>query len=119
VIEERVGCNLHFMKVDVLAVAIHANRRGVADEVNVVAALGKLHAEFGGDDARTSVGWIASDANAHLGSFIVSSRNPCAATIHHFATIFGLEAACRPQQRMLESRAHPRWNGGRCVGTPN
>ena len=64
-VEEGVGDDLHFVKVDALAIGIHADGRGVADEMNVVTASGELHAQLGGDDAGAAVGGVASDANAH------------------------------------------------------
>ena len=51
VVEERVGSYLHFVEMDVRVVGVHADGRGVADEVDVVAAGGQFGAEFGGDDA--------------------------------------------------------------------
>src|SRR5260370_14911917 len=84
-VKEGVGRNLHLMKVDVLPVAVHANRRGVADEMNVVAARGKFHAEFGGDDAGTTIGWIASNADAHVARFRVLRVISCAASVPYFA----------------------------------
>jgi len=41
--------------MDARIVRIHADRRGVADEMNVMAAGGKFHAELGGDDAGAAV----------------------------------------------------------------
>ena len=51
--------------MNVRVVGVHADRRGVADEVNVVPARGELLAELGGDDARAAVGGIAGYADAH------------------------------------------------------
>jgi hypothetical protein len=41
-----------------------------------VAARGEFHAEFGGDNAGTPIGRIASNADAHVGRFRVSSMIP-------------------------------------------
>ena len=46
-------------------VGVHADGRGIADEMNVVAAGGEFLAELGGDDAGAAVGGIARDADAH------------------------------------------------------
>ncbi len=42
VIEERVGDDLDFMKEDVRVGCIHPDGRGIADEMDVVAARGEL-----------------------------------------------------------------------------
>jgi len=57
----------------VRVVGIHADGRSVADEVDVVAAGGKLLAELGGDDAGAAVGWVAGDADFHERGSPVSS----------------------------------------------
>ena len=67
VVEERVGGDLDLVEMDVRVVGVHADRRGVGDEVDVVAAGGEFLAEFGGDDAGAAVGGIAGDADAHGG----------------------------------------------------
>src|SRR6266478_2204776 len=82
VIEERIGYDFDFVKEDVRVGGIHADGRGVADEVHVVAARGKLLAELGGDDAGAAIGWVAGDADAHETLPIVEPR--VLATIHHF-----------------------------------
>jgi len=68
-VEERVGDDFDFVEVNALAVRGHADGRGVADEMDFVAAGGELHAKLGGDDARAAVGGIAGDADAHKESF--------------------------------------------------
>ena len=65
VIEERVGSDFHFVEMDVRVVGVHADRRGVADEVDVVAAGGQFGAEFSGDHAGAAVGWVAGYPDAH------------------------------------------------------
>src|SRR5260370_35283709 len=70
--------------MDARIVWIHADRRGVADEMNVVAAGGELHAEFGGDYAGAAVGWVRGDADAHKIGFRVSPESMRAATIQQF-----------------------------------
>src|SRR5579863_2204462 len=57
------------MKVNVRVVGIQADRRGIADEMNIVPARGKLHAELGGNDARAAIGGIAGDADLHFVAF--------------------------------------------------
>src|SRR5271156_5574951 len=64
-VKQGVGRNFHLVEVDVGIVRVHADRRSVADEMDVVAASGKFLAEFGGDDAGTAVGGIASYADSH------------------------------------------------------
>lgn len=65
VIEERVAGDFDFVEKDARVVGIHADGRGVADEVDVVAAGGEFLAEFGGDDAGAAVSGIAGDADFH------------------------------------------------------
>jgi hypothetical protein len=65
VIEKRVAGDFDLVKMDVRVVGIHADGRGVADEVDVVAARGEFLAEFGGDDAGAAVSGVAGDADFH------------------------------------------------------
>ena len=65
VIEKRIAGDFDLVKMDVRIVGIHADRRGVADEMDVVAASGEFLAEFGGDDAGAAVRGVAGDANLH------------------------------------------------------
>src|ERR1700722_1910813 len=55
-VEERVAGDFDFVKMNVRVVGVHADGRGVADEVDVVAARGELLAELGGDDAGAAGG---------------------------------------------------------------
>ncbi len=64
-VEKRVGNDFHFVEVDAVAVAVHADGRGVADEMDVVAARGEFHAEFCGHDAGAAVGRVTGDDDAH------------------------------------------------------
>jgi len=64
-VEERVGDDFDFVEMDALVVGVHADGRGVADKMDVVAAGGKFHAELGGDDAGAAVGGVTGDADAH------------------------------------------------------
>src|SRR6266403_4317497 len=64
-VKEGIRRHLDLVKKDVRVVQIHANRRGVADEVNVVVARGKLLAELRGNDAGAAVSWIAGYADTH------------------------------------------------------
>jgi hypothetical protein len=73
VVKERVGNHLYFVKMDALTVEAQADRRSIANEVDVVAARGELDAELGGDDAGAAVSGVASDADAHGGCFLVVS----------------------------------------------
>jgi len=65
VIEKRVRGDFDFVEKNVWIAKVHANRRGVADEMDVVAARGEFLAEFGGDDTGAAVSGIAGDTNAH------------------------------------------------------
>ncbi len=65
VVEERVGDDFDFVEMDAGVVGVHADGRGIADEMNVVAAGGELHAEFGGDDAGAAVRGVTGDPDAH------------------------------------------------------
>ena len=53
------------MKKDVRVVQVHPNRRGIADEMNIVAARGQLLAKFGCDDSGAAVGGITRYADTH------------------------------------------------------
>jgi len=64
-VEERIGDDFDFVEMDARIVGVHADGRGVTDEMNVVAADGEFHAELGGDDAGAAVGGVAGDAYAH------------------------------------------------------
>ena len=64
VFEQRVCEDFDLVEKDAL-VHRKANRKRIADEVNVVAAPGKFLAEFSSDDAASPVSWIASDADLH------------------------------------------------------
>ena len=68
-VEERVGDDFDFVEMDARIVGVHADGRGIADEMNVVATRGEFHAKLGGDDAGAAVGGIAGDADAHGKSF--------------------------------------------------
>jgi hypothetical protein len=50
---------------NVRVVQVHADGRGVADEMDVVAASSQLLAELGGDDSGAAVSGVAGYANAH------------------------------------------------------
>jgi len=73
VVEERVGDDFDFVEMDARVIGVHADWRGVADEMDVVAARGEFHAELGGDDAGAAVGGITGDADAHRSCFRVSA----------------------------------------------
>jgi hypothetical protein len=65
VIEERVAGNFDLVEMSVRVVGIHANRRGVADEMDIVAARGEFLTELSGDDAGAAVGGVAGYTDAH------------------------------------------------------
>ena len=64
-VKEGIRRHLNLVKKDVRVVQIHANRRGIADEVHVVVARRKFLAEFRGNDAGAAVSRIAGYADAH------------------------------------------------------
>ena len=64
-VEERVRGYLDFVEVDVGVVRIHADGRGVTDEMDLVAAGGEFLAEFGGDHAGAAVSGITGYADTH------------------------------------------------------
>jgi hypothetical protein len=64
-VKQGVGRDFDLVEVDVGIIGVHADGRGVADEMDVVAPGGKLLAEFRGDDAGAAVGGIASYADSH------------------------------------------------------
>src|SRR5713226_646177 len=68
-VEERVGDDFDFVEMDARVVGVHADGRGVADEMDVVAAGGEFHAELGGDYAGAAVGGVAGYAYAHRVGF--------------------------------------------------
>ena len=65
-VEEGILDNLSLVEMDPRIVGVHADGRGVGDEMNVVPARGELLAKFGGDDTRTAIGGIPCDTNAHV-----------------------------------------------------
>src|SRR3989442_14943790 len=106
-VEERVGGDFDFVEVDARVVGIHANRRGVADEMDVVAAGGQFHAEFGGNDSGAAVGGIASDADAHMGC----SASPLMRRARYDTTVSIAEARiCEIQKYGSEDRKSTRLN---------
>lgn len=66
VVEEWVLDDLGLMEVDAGIAGVHADGRGIGDEMHVVAAGSEFLPEFGGDDARAAVGGVACDANTHV-----------------------------------------------------
>ena len=69
-IEKRVGDDFDFVEANAAVAGVHADGRGVADEMNFMAAGRELHAQFGGDDAGAAVSGIARDADAHENLFV-------------------------------------------------
>ena len=67
-LEQRVVVDIDLVEVDVGFAAVQAERRRRGDEVDFVAARGKLDAELGGDDAAAAVGGVAGDADLAFGS---------------------------------------------------
>ena len=69
ILEERVGGDLHFVVMNARNTGVEANRVGVADEVDFVAAAGEFHPQFRRDDAAAAVGGITGDADVHWASW--------------------------------------------------
>ncbi len=67
VLEERVVGDGDFVEEDAVLTAGEAEGLLVGDEVDLVAAGGKLNAELCGDDAGAAVGGVAGDADFHRG----------------------------------------------------
>ena len=91
-----------FVEMDARVVGVHADRGGVADEMDIVAARGELHAEFGGDDARAAVSGVTGYADAHGVCFRVSVELVRAVTIQQFR--FWLTATSRKRKTGLKTR---------------
>ena len=68
IVEQRVVRDFDFVIVDARHVGIETDGIGVADEVDLVAAVRQFEAELGGDDAAAAVGGVAGDADAHAPS---------------------------------------------------
>ena len=56
------------MEVNVRERLVQAHRGGIADEVDLVPAMGEFLAQFGRDDAASAVGGIARDADSQASS---------------------------------------------------
>src|SRR5262249_22512779 len=68
------GGNFHFVVVDPGDVRIEADRVGIADEVDLVAARSQFQAQFRGDDSAAAVCGIAGDADLHFCSVALRPR---------------------------------------------
>src|SRR5262245_24922668 len=66
VIEERIGRNFHFVKINAREAPFQAQGRGIDDEVNLMAALSQLLPQRCRYDAASSIGWLAGYADLHL-----------------------------------------------------
>src|SRR2546425_2452095 len=59
-------------------IRIDPDRIGVADEMDVMAAIGQLEPELGGHDPAAAVRWIAGDSDPHgLGTSFAVPIRPC------------------------------------------
>src|SRR5439155_20241644 len=65
VIEQRIGRDFDFVKVNMWIGQIHANRRCITDEMNIVTACGQFLAELRRHDAGAAISRVAGDADAH------------------------------------------------------
>ena len=64
-IEQGIGDDGCLVKMNVRIILVHANRRGISDEMNVVSTSGKFLAKFGRHDAGAAICRITSDADSH------------------------------------------------------
>ena len=65
VLEQRIAGDLDFVIVDARNAGIEADRIRVGDEMHLVAAIGQLESELGGDDPAAAVGRITCDPDPH------------------------------------------------------
>lgn len=82
-IKKWITRDLNLMKENVRIAEVHANRRSIADEMNVVAARGQFLAKLGGNDAGAAVRGIAGYADSHIlltatGQVRLTHRASCA-----------------------------------------
>src|SRR5882672_4284297 len=64
-VEKRIRRHFHFVKMNVRVRQIHANRRRITDEMNIVTACGQFLTELRRHDAGAAISRVAGDANAH------------------------------------------------------
>ena len=69
-VEQRVVEHLHFVEVEALRWLRHADRNGVADEMDVMPARGQLQAQFRGHDSTSAIGGITGYADLHEPSLV-------------------------------------------------
>ncbi len=67
ILEQRIVGNFHFVIVDARDAGVEPNRIRIGDEVDFVAAVGKLESEFRRDDAAAAVSGVTRDSNVHRG----------------------------------------------------
>src|SRR3954447_7870596 len=70
VLEQRVLGDLDLVIVDIWSGGGQADGLRVSDEMDFVATLSELDAEFRGNDAAAAVGGITGDADFHDGSWL-------------------------------------------------
>jgi len=68
IVEQRVVRDFDFVIVDTRRVGIETDGIGVADEVDLMAAMRQFETELRGDDPATTLGGIAGNADAHAPS---------------------------------------------------
>jgi hypothetical protein len=71
-VEQRVIQHLHFVEVEALRRLCHANRNGIADEMNVMPAGGQFQAQFRGHDSTSAIGGVTGYADFHEPSLVGS-----------------------------------------------
>ena len=64
-VEKGIGDDHGTRKMDVRIAKVHANGRGIGDEVDIVAASSQFHAEFGSYNARAPIGGVTGNHNTH------------------------------------------------------
>jgi len=66
IFKERIAGDLDFVIMNVGFRSGQANGLRIGDEMNLVAAAGKLKSQFGSNDSAAAVGWITGDADLHV-----------------------------------------------------
>src|ERR1700722_12466548 len=67
VLKQRICRNLHLVVVDPRQPVIEPDRVGVTDEMHLMAASGQFQPKFGGNNSTSTISWIASYADLHMG----------------------------------------------------
>jgi hypothetical protein len=66
-LKQRIVGDFDLVVVNSWEPGIEADRVGITDEMHLVAPNGQLQAKFGGNNATSTISWIASYADLHNG----------------------------------------------------